>query len=203
MSIQEKIEQLRARRQAEEEEEREREKQREQTRSERFARELPGALEEQRKLFDELREAGIIGLLEEMTYPQRINPDPGATPNADLSKEDGINDLENQEWKAETLYPEQRGDGSVDGNILVIRVSNSTIHRQSLPRLRRGPLKVVKVTYSRYPYSPNRTLRVLGESETLRITIYGNGKANHEEVGRFEDGLTEAFFRPQIIDNSK
>lgn len=65
---------LQAQGQAEREALEKRDKEQEQERRERYQREYPEALRAQKALFDELKEMGIIEMLEEMTYPDKIAP---------------------------------------------------------------------------------------------------------------------------------
>ncbi|MCL5114021.1 MAG: hypothetical protein M1372_02520 [Patescibacteria group bacterium] len=215
MGIKEKIRELRERRRTEEEEAETRVEARKKEREERYARELPEAILKQRELFAELRQAGIIAMLEEMTYPLKIQllsipGEQGVSSNELVDELSGRSEaetdadtrrvielLENQEWKGQIMYPRQFEDGSIrDGSIdptLRIVIDNDTPRRSITPKFRRGPLKSVEITYSPPNHPMGREiLTIKGED----ITYEGSIERNNLDA--IEEGIAKAFLDPSV-----
>lgn len=214
MGIREKMAEIRAKEKNDEEADQLNERVREAQKRQRFSTDLPEALRAQAELFSDLKNAGIIEMLEEMTYPQKIQPVSSIT-DRELAMVDELNILQEvlppmekqemnehidsildgihrQEWQAQVMLPEQFGDGNINKSKLVIKVTNDTPRRQMKPFSERGPLKTVEITYYKPPpFSGKDTLTIRGMWETHE------GGINEERLKDIEISLAEAFLKPK------
>ncbi len=213
MGIRERMAEIRTKQLADEEADQLREQEEETRKRERFNTELPEALRAQADLFSDLKNAGIIALLEEMTHPQDVQP-VLITPDQELGIIDELSILrevlplrekqemdehidtlldgiQKQEWRAQVMLPEQYGDGSIDKSKLVIKVDTNTARRQMKLFSGRGRLKTVEVTYVKPPpYSGTSRLTIRGMWETYE------GSIDEERLSDIETGLAKAFLEP-------
>ncbi len=171
--------------------------------TERYIRELDPMILEQRNLFNQLEELGVIAMLEEMTQPSKITPietnqerssynpvkleKPAKAKVVTLPTEEvkeRIAEYTGQKWHGRMLRPEQLEDGSPDP---VLRVE--LLNYEGFPLRGRERKRIVSVSYSQ-----NKTLTVSGELTTF------SGVVSKENVNlnTLEDAFAKAFHKPFI-----
>lgn len=178
----------------------------ERERNERYSRELPEMILAQRPLLLELRDIGVLALLEEMTYPEEIHfpqteaekkaeyrEGPDLPPVSSISKVDPeearriVTELQNQQWGGGVQYPEQLADGSPDST-LRIRITNDIAARRMYRRIHHYTPQWVDIAYSQ-----DRHLTVLGGKGP---TFYEFVDVNNPDMSAIELGLARAFIDP-------
>ena len=182
----------------------------EKARREKYNGELPQALLDQRPLFNKLKRSGVIELIEEMIYPDKIEPhltlgeqnaqttklakklDKSRSQRVKplvMSREENLNlnsifrDRQDQEWHAFVHHPEQKEDGAIDRTVR-ITIDNDTWKRQSTHL--KGLKKKVHISFS-----PNGVLAIKGAEVTYEGSV---GKRYQEKI---EEGFAKAFHKPE------